>query len=96
MLARPRSIAMRRGATIATEPDRRPLSAWRVAHQPLEALRSGQMGSRVSWVLDVDVQYFFDTLDHQQCQEMLRKRVSDGVSCRLVDKWLNAGYSIAV
>ena len=25
------------------------------------------MGSRVSWVLDVDVQNVFDTLDHQQC-----------------------------
>jgi RNA-directed DNA polymerase len=45
----------------------------------------------VSWVLDVDVQSFFDTLDHQRCREMLRERVSDGVIGRLVGKWLNAG-----
>jgi group II intron reverse transcriptase/maturase len=63
----------------------------RSAHQALEALWKGLMNSRVSWVLDVDVQSFFDTLDHQRCQEMLRERVSDGVIGRLVGKWLNAG-----
>jgi RNA-directed DNA polymerase len=49
------------------------------------------MKQGVSWVLDVDVQSFFDTLDHQVCRDMLRKRVSDGVITRLVGKWLNAG-----
>lgn len=63
----------------------------RSAHQALEALWKGLMDTRVSWVLDVDVQSFFDTLDHQICRDLLSKRVSDGVITRLVGKWLNAG-----
>ncbi|WP_245913872.1 hypothetical protein [Nannocystis exedens] len=41
-------------------------------------------------MLDVDVQNFFDTLDHQICRDLLSKRVSCGVIQRLVGKWLNA------
>ncbi len=39
----------------------------------------------------MDVQSFFDTLDHRVCRELLCERVSDGVIVRLVGKWLNAG-----
>jgi RNA-directed DNA polymerase len=63
----------------------------RSAHQALAAMWKGLMNTRVSWVLDVDVRNFFDTLDHQVCREMLNKRVSDGVITRLVGKWLHAG-----
>jgi RNA-directed DNA polymerase len=62
----------------------------RSALDAIEALRVGLYGN-VSWVLDVDVQSFFDTLDHQVCRDLLSKRVSDGVITRLVGKWLNAG-----
>jgi len=63
----------------------------RSAHQALQALWEGLMNRRIGWVLDVDVQSFFDTLDHQICRDLLSKRVSDGVIIRLVGKWLNAG-----
>lgn len=63
----------------------------RSAHQALEALWQGLMHKNMSWVLDVDVQSFFDTLDHQVCRDLLSERVSDGVIVRLVGKWLNAG-----
>lgn len=63
----------------------------RSAHQALDALWRGQMSRRIGWVLDVDVQNFFDTLDHRVCRDLLRERVSDGVIVRLVGKWLNAG-----
>ena len=63
----------------------------RSAHQALESLWQGLMKQGVSWVLDMDVQSFFDTLNHQVCRDMLRKRVSDGVITRPVSKWLNAG-----
>lgn len=63
----------------------------RSAHQALETLWRGLMGMNIGWVLDVDVQSFFDTLDHRVCRELLRERVSDGVIVRLVGKWLNAG-----
>jgi RNA-directed DNA polymerase len=63
----------------------------RSAHQALEALWRGLMNRRIGWVLDVDVQSFFDTLDHRVCRDLLGKRVGDGVVVRLVGKWLNAG-----
>jgi len=63
----------------------------RSAHQALEALWKGLMGMGGGWVLDLDVQSFFDSVDRSRLQQMLRQRVSDGVVTRLVGKWLNAG-----
>ena len=63
----------------------------RSAHDALEALWKQTMGVGGGWILDVDVQKYFDTLDHAQLQEILRQRVQDGVLLRLVGKWLNAG-----
>ena len=63
----------------------------RSAHQALDALMTGVRELGGGWVLDVDVSKFFDTLDHEQLRELLRKRVGDGVVGRMVGKWLNAG-----
>lgn len=65
--------------------------AGRSPHQALERLWQGLMNQRGGWVLDVDVQRFFDTLDHRALREILAQRVSDGVIRRLIGKWLNAG-----
>ena len=63
----------------------------RSAHQALEDLRQGTMAMSGGWVLEVDIQKFFDTLDHEHLREILRRRVRDGVVLRLIGKWLNAG-----
>jgi group II intron reverse transcriptase/maturase len=63
----------------------------RSAHQALETLRSGIMGMQGSWILDVDIRKFFDTVDHEHLRTILRRRVRDGVLLRLIGKWLNAG-----
>src|SRR5690606_38595507 len=63
----------------------------RSAHQALEDLRNQAIGIRVEWILDVDVQKFFDTLDHRHLRELLQLRVRDGVLLRLIGKWLHAG-----
>ena len=63
----------------------------RSAHQALAALMEGARALGGGWVLDVDVSKFFDTLDHEQLRDLLRKRVGDGVVGRMVGKWLNAG-----
>lgn len=63
----------------------------RSAHQALDALMQGARELGGGWVLDVDVSKFFDTLDHEQLRDLLRKRVGDGVVVRMVGKWLNAG-----
>ncbi len=63
----------------------------RSAHQALEALWQGTMEWGGGWLLEVDIQSFFDTLDHAHLREMLRRRVRDGVLLRLIGKWLKAG-----
>jgi RNA-directed DNA polymerase len=63
----------------------------RSAHGALDALWHQCSSLGIKWILDVDIQKFFDTLDHAHLREFLRKRVSDGVITRLVDKWLKAG-----
>jgi RNA-directed DNA polymerase len=63
----------------------------RSPHDALEALMQGARELGGGWVLDVDVSKFFDTLDHEQLRQLLRKRVGDGVVGKMVGKWLNAG-----
>jgi len=63
----------------------------RSAHQALDALREGLMQMRGGWVLDLDIERFFDTLDHKHLRSFLDRRVRDGVLRRAIDKWLKAG-----
>jgi group II intron reverse transcriptase/maturase len=63
----------------------------RSAHQALAALRSTLMEMGGGWVLEIDIEAFFDTLDHQHLRAFLDRRVRDGVLRRLIDKWLKAG-----
>jgi len=58
----------------------------RSAHQALAALMTGVRELGGGWVLDVDVSKFFDTIDHEQLRELLRKRVGDGVVVRIPDR----------
>ena len=41
-------------------------------------------------MLDVDIQKYFDTIDHGQLRQFLARRVVDGVVRKLIDKWLKA------
>src|SRR5262245_59201739 len=63
----------------------------RSAHDALEALWKGLMSIGGGWVLEVDIQSFFDTLDHGALRRLLDERVTDGVIRRVIDKWLKAG-----
>lgn len=63
----------------------------RSAHQAVDGLRGWLNRRGGGWVLDVDIQKFFDTLDHGRLREFLQRRVRDGVVLRLIGKWLNAG-----
>lgn len=63
----------------------------RSAHQALESLWQQSMGMAGGWVLEVDVQSFFDELDHHHLRAFLKHRIRDGVLLRLIGKWLNAG-----
>lgn len=63
----------------------------RSAHDALGALREGLMAMRGGWVLEVDIERFFDTLDHTELRTFLDRRVTDGVLRRVTHKWLRAG-----
>lgn len=63
----------------------------RSAHEALEALRSALMKVGGGWVLEADIQGFFDHLDHAHLRTFLDRRVRDGVLRRVLHKWLKAG-----
>lgn len=63
----------------------------RSAHQALEALRGGLMPMGGGWIIDLDIQSFFDDVDWGHLRNFLDRRVRDGVIRRAIGKWLNAG-----
>lgn len=63
----------------------------RSAHQALEELQKRPTFWLRCWVVDADIQSFFDTIDHARLRSILDQRVGDGVIRRLIDRWLNAG-----
>ena len=63
----------------------------RCAHDALDALWKGTMSVGGGWVLELDIQGFFDALDHKHLRSFLDKRVRDGTLRRAIGKWLNAG-----
>ena len=60
-------------------------------HQALDALSVGIMRRKVNWVLDADIQAFFDTLDHEWLVKFVEHRIADKRIVRLIQKWLRAG-----
>ena len=65
----------------------------RHTHQALDALSVGIYRRRVNWILDADIQGFFDTLNHEWLVRFLEHRVTDSRLLRLIQKWLKAGVS---
>jgi len=63
----------------------------RSAHQALQVIRDRTTAMRGGWVIDLDIQGFFDALDHGHLRSFLDQRVRDGVLRRTIDKWLKAG-----
>jgi RNA-directed DNA polymerase len=63
----------------------------RSPHQALDAVAYGMWKKMVNWVLDADLQSFFDTLEHEWLVQFLEHRIADQRVIRLIQKWLNAG-----
>ena len=59
-------------------------------HQALDAVVVGMQKKRVNWVLDADIQAFFDTVDHAWMMRFLEHRIGDRRILRLIRKWLKA------
>ncbi len=65
----------------------------RGAHDALDALSVALQFEKVGWVLDADIQSFFDTMSHEWTMKFLQHRVADLRVHRLIQKWLTAGVS---
>ena len=63
----------------------------RAPHQALDALYVAITEKRVNWILDADIEGFFDNIDRDWLIEFIEHRVGDKRIVRLVQKWLNAG-----
>ena len=63
----------------------------RSAHQALEVIWQQTMKMGGGWVLEADIQGFFDSLEHAHLRSFLDQRVRDGVLRRAIGKWLKAG-----
>jgi RNA-directed DNA polymerase len=60
------------------------------AHDALDAVAAATQRS-VNWVLDADLQSYFDTIDHGHLQRFIEQRIGDSRMVRLLMKWVKAG-----
>lgn len=65
----------------------------RSQHDALDALAVVIKERRVNWVLDADIQGFFDNISHEWMLTFLEHRIADKRVLRLIQKWLRAGVS---
>src|SRR5215475_9839608 len=63
----------------------------RGAHDALDALVVAVKSRKVNFILDADIQSFFDTVSQEWLIRFLEHRIGDKRIIRLVQKWLKAG-----
>jgi RNA-directed DNA polymerase len=62
----------------------------RSAHDAIKALHDSTTGE-VSWILEADIETFFDSIDRKKLMEELAKRIDDESLLRLIGKCLHVG-----
>jgi group II intron reverse transcriptase/maturase len=62
----------------------------RSAHEAVEAAR-GYIASGYAWVVDIDLEKFFDTVHHDRLMARMKTVVTDKRVLRLVNEYLKAG-----
>ncbi len=62
----------------------------RSAHQAVEQVRQG-VNRGGGWVVDADIEAFFDRIDHTMLLDLVGKRVNDQRMLKLLRQWLEAG-----
>lgn len=64
----------------------------RSQHDALDALHEGIIRRKINWILDCDIEGFFDNLSHEHLLGFLEERVADKRMLRLIRKWLRVGW----
>lgn len=64
----------------------------RGCHDALDALHEGICRQKINWIIDCDIEGFFDHLPHDKLMEIIGKRVADPRMLRLLRKWLRVGW----
>jgi hypothetical protein len=72
-------------------PTKQPNKSGRSQHDALDALWVGIMRKKVNLILKLDVQAFFDKVDHAWMVKFVEHRIGDKRIVRLIQKWLKAG-----
>lgn len=62
----------------------------RSAHQALNTVQQARKAG-YEYVVDLDIQSYFDEIPHDRLMEKVRERVTDGKVLNLIKKWLTAG-----
>jgi len=65
--------------------------AERGQHDALDALAAAVTRTKVNWILDADIQSFFDSVSHEWLVRFVEHRIGDPRVIRLLRKWLEAG-----
>ena len=63
----------------------------RSQHQALEALFKEVSFKGKRYIIDADMQNYFDSIRHDCLREFLDRKIKDGVIRKMIDKWLKAG-----
>jgi RNA-directed DNA polymerase len=63
----------------------------RSAHQAIGDVRKSLMEMEGGWVVEADIEGFYDNLNPGHLRDFLNQRVRDGILRRTLDKWLKAG-----
>ena len=63
----------------------------RSPHKALHAVRNLIQQRNIGWIVDMDIQQFFDSVKRDVFFDLLHRRVKDGGIDRLLGKWFNVG-----
>lgn len=61
------------------------------AHQAITYLRQQCLALGINWIIDADIQKFFDNINRKHLKTILQKRINDGALLRLIGRWLHVG-----